>query len=375
MDTKNQTYRKTMIAIHVAVWLIVFIAPLTFLDRDDKFEVDKLIPMLSSPMTMMVVFYSMYLYVTPKFLFNNDKRKFWIYTILIVVGSGLLLHLWLTYSHNLFFRTEPQLHHMPRWGDKPFRPRKHSMDLWFILRNIFNMAVTAAIATMSVITMKWHKAETARQEAELARQKADAARTDAELKNLRNQINPHFLLNTLNNIYALTAFNQQKAQEAIMELSGMLRHLLYDNQQEFVNLTDEVNFIKSYINLMKIRIAKTCDINVKIDIPESCTIRVAPLIFISLIENAFKHGIAATGKSFINISIDADMKHIACYIENSNHPKNETDRSGHGIGLEQVTRRLELSYGGKYSWEKGVKENNSIYYSKIIIYDTKLRDN
>lgn len=374
MNPIEKTYKKTMIAIHVAVWLIVFIAPLTFFDRDDRFETDKLIPMLSCPIMMMAVFYTMYLYVTPKYLFRDDKRRFWISAILIVVVSGLLLHLWLSFSHDLFFKPE-RVPPTPRFDDKPFHHRRHDMEIWFTLRNMFNMAVTAAIATMSIITMRWHQAETARQQAELARQKADTARADAELKNLRNQINPHFLLNTLNNIYALTAFNQQKAQEAIMELSGMLRHLLYDNQQEFVNLTDEVTFINSYINLMKIRIAKACDIKVSVKMPENCRVKVAPLIFISLIENAFKHGIAAMGKSFISIKLEADNKKIVCEIENSNHPKEQSDRSGHGIGLEQVARRLQLSYGDNYEWEKGVRENNSIYFSKITIYDTKLRDN
>lgn len=394
---KEKTYRKTMTAIHVAVWLIVFIAPLTFFDRDDRFEMDKLVPMVSSPLMMMVVFYTMYLYVTPRYLFRQDKRKFWLYTVLIIAGAGLALHLWLTFSHSLFFSHDCAAeqarraaeHTMRKMGGRGMHHRRAHMEIWFMLRNTFNMAVTGAIATMTVITLRWNKTEAARQkaelarqqadlarqDAELARQKADAARTAAELKNLRNQINPHFLLNTLNNIYALTAFNQEKAQEAIVELSGMLRHLLYDNQQEFVNLADEVAFIRSYVNLMKIRVAKTCDIRVEVNVPEPCRVRVAPLIFISLIENAFKHGIAASGQSFIHISLEADDTHIACNIENSNHPKNETDRSGHGIGLEQVTKRLELSYGGKYSWEKGVRENSNIYFSKIIIYDTKLRNN
>ena len=103
--------------------------------------------------------------------------------------------------------------------------------------------------------------------------------------------------------------------------------------------------------------------------------RIAPLIFISLIENAFKHGIAATGRSFINILVKADEERIECFIENSNHPKEQSDRSGHGIGLMQVEKRLKLSYGENYLWEKGVNDDNTIYHSKIIIYDTKLRNN
>ena len=379
-------YKKTIIAIHIAVWLIVILAPLTFFDKGDKFEMDKLIPMISSPVMMMAVFYTMYLHITPKFLFREDKRKFWIYTVVLVLGAGIALHLWLSFSHNFFFKPEsvpPECFPKPKDGGHDFQPKmRHSMEYWFMLRNIFSMIVTAAIAAMSVISIKWHSAEVARQEAELARrnaelakQKAETARADAELKNLRNQINPHFLLNTLNNIYALTAFDQQKAQDAILQLSGMLRHILYDNQQEFVLLRDEVTFIQSYINLMKIRIAKTCDISINVDVPENSEIRIAPLIFISLIENAFKHGIAATGRSFINITVGADEEHIECSIENSNHPKEQSDRSGHGIGLMQVEKRLKLSYGDRFLWEKGVNEDNTVYHSKIIIYDTKLRNN
>lgn len=373
MNTYYKKYKKTMIAIHVAVWMVIILAPLTFFEHGDRMEPNKIIPMLSNPLIMMVVFYTMYLYITPRYLFSDDKRRFWLYSTLVVVGAGLLLHAWITASHSLFFK--PQMPpHAPL--DKHFHRMDSQMVIWFILRNIFSMFITAAVATMTVITMRWHKTEDARQEAELARQKAELARQEAEmarqeaeLRNLRNQINPHFLLNTLNNIYALTAFDQTKAQQAIMELSGMLRHVLYDNQQEFVKLQDEVAFIRSYINLMKMRTSKTCRINVEVNIPEPCNKFVAPLIFISLIENAFKHGIAASGESFISISIKADTEGIECNVENSNHPKLQTDRSGHGIGLQQVQKRLELSYGNRFSWEKGTKENDSIYFSKIMIYD------
>lgn len=365
-NTESKNYRKTMIAIHIAVWLVVILAPLTFFDRDDKFEIDKMIAMVSSPLMMMIVFYTMYLYITPRYLFNNEKQKFWTYTILIILSAGILLHLWLTFSHELFFT--PEICERGIRHGNHFGPRKKHMDLFFMLRNMSSMAIAATIAAMTRISMRWHSSEAARQKAEVARQ-------EAELRNLRNQINPHFLLNTLNNIYALIAFNQDKAQQAILELSGMLRHMLYDTQLEFVDLSDEVKFMHSYINLMRIRIANTCDISETVDIAEGCQVKVAPLIFISLIENAFKHGIAATGKSFININISATNDRIVCSIENSNHPKSDADRSGHGIGLKQVERRLQLAYPGNFSWEKGTKENNKIYYSKITIYDTTLRNN
>jgi LytS/YehU family sensor histidine kinase len=94
---------------------------------------------------------------------------------------------------------------------------------------------------------------------------------------------------------------------------------------------------------------------------------IAPLIFISLIENAFKHGISLTVPSFIHIDMTASDKEITCRIENSNHPKSLEDRSGHGIGLNQVERRLELAYPNHYIWEKGLSDDGKSYLSIIKI--------
>ena len=349
------SYKKTLIAIHVAVWLVILISPLTFFDRGERFEADKLIPMLSTPIAMMLVFYTTYLYLTPKLLLKGQKRKFWTYTIALVIVAGLGLHIWFQVSHRIFFHSEHHLHPM-----KKMREPNALMDLIFILRNIFNMTVTAAIAAMSILSIKWQSSETARREAEMAKQ-------DAELKNLRNQVNPHFLLNTLNNIYALTAFNQQGAQKAILELSGMLRHILYDNQQDFVRLDDEIKFIHSYVNLMRIRIPKTTKIQIDVDVPKDTELRIAPLIFISLIENAFKHGISPTEPSFIRIHFSESPGEIHCEITNSYHPKSVADKSGSGIGLEQVRKRLELTYPDRYDWQQGVSEDMKEYKSILII--------
>ena len=99
------------------------------------------------------------------------------------------------------------------------------------------------------------------------------SRTEAELKNLRNQLNPHFLLNTLNNIYALTAFDTEKAQQAIQELSKLLRYVLYDNQETFVPLTKEVEFIQNYIELMRIRVSSAVKINTNFQIRQTAKAR------------------------------------------------------------------------------------------------------
>jgi LytS/YehU family sensor histidine kinase len=228
----------------------------------------------------------------------------------------------------------------------------------YIIRNSLNLAIFAGGATALAIARRWVTTDQKLKEAE-------AARAQAELSNLRNQINPHFLLNTLNNIYALTAFDTPKAQEAIQELSKMLRHILYDYQQPTVSLNDEIAFLQNYVNLMRIRLPLTVDIKFNAPTPNT-QIKVAPMIFISLVENAFKHGVSPSESSFIHITIEADEKQIICDIQNSNHPKTSTDNSGHGIGLMQVERRLELSYPDHYEWQHG-PTSDDLYQSRIVI--------
>ena len=189
----------------------------------------------------------------------------------------------------------------------------------------------------------------------------------AELSNLRSQINPHFLLNTLNNIYALTAFDQQRAQDAVMQLSKMLRHMLYDNQQDNVKLSEEVTFLENYVNLMKIRLPQTVDVQFRTQLANPDT-RVAPLLFISLVENAFKHGISPTEPCFVHIDMEQpDDGHLFVTIKNSNYPKTENDRSGHGVGLQQVQRRLDLAYSERYEWTHGVSDDGKTYLSTLKI--------
>ncbi len=192
-------------------------------------------------------------------------------------------------------------------------------------------------------------------------------RTEAELKNLRNQLNLHFLLNTLNNIYALIAFDADKAQTAVQELSRLLRHVLYDNQQNFVTLDKEMDFIRNYIELMRIRLSANVHVETKIDVRPDSRTEIAPLIFISLIENAFKHGISPTEPSFIRIHFSESPGEIHCEITNSYHPKSVADKSGSGIGLEQVRKRLELTYPDRYDWQQGVSEDMKEYKSILII--------
>lgn len=332
----------------MAVWLMLFLSPLMF-SHEQTISLVRVAAFSIFPLCMMTVFYTNYLWLVPRYYIAHEERFYWIFNMIMILVLAVLMQLWMHLLHPLF----------PDDG-RPHPEPSFLKQLLFVARNIFNLSVVLFIATSMEISSRWHQMEDERIEME-------AARKEAELANLRSQINPHFLLNTLNNIYALTAFDTEKAQKAIMELSKMLRHMLYDNQQNMVNLKEEIQFIGNYVNLMKLRLPQNVEVRFHSNYPEPCNIQVAPLIFISLVENAFKHGVSPTEKSFININISAENDLLTCEIKNSNYPKTQQDRSGHGIGLQQVERRLNLSYPQRHTWKKGITDNGKQYYSKIEI--------
>ena len=333
-------------ACHITLWAFMFLSPLTFW-RGTGITLPHYLMTCMQPLLLLVVFYLNYFILAPKFFVAGKHRYDLLINIVMISVLGTFLHYWMNWANELYM---------------PYMVNRYNDILSttaYIMRDSLNLAVFAAGATALALARRWVTADQRLKELE-------AARAQAELRNLRNQINPHFLLNTLNNIYALTAFDTAKAQETIQELSKMLRHILYDYQQPTVPLQDELEFLENYVKLMRIRLPETVGVTFNTDISDS-NIVIAPMIFISLVENAFKHGISPTEPSFIRINISADEHFIHCEIQNSNHPKTDADNSGHGIGLQQVQRRLELAYPDHYTWLKGTKENNTIYYSTITI--------
>lgn len=339
--------KRLSLFLHVAFWAFMFLSPLSYM-RGHGVTLTQYLMNCMMPLLMMVVFYANYLWLTPRLFVAGKHSYFLLINLVLVVSLGIGLHYWMDFARQLY-QPKHSYSHIPMALD----------ELFFILRDIINLGIFAAVGTALVLGQRWQHNDQARREAE-------AARIDAELSNLRSQINPHFLLNTLNNIYALTAFDPTKAQEAIQELSKLLRYILYDTQQSMVPLKDEVEFIENYVQLMRIRLPQSVDVNCQFSIGNS-QLTIAPLLFISLVENAFKHGVSPTEPSFIHISIEADEQQMICDIQNSNHPKAANDHSGHGIGLQQVQRRLDLAYPGRYTWQRHISDDGKIYQSKITL--------
>jgi len=349
LDKTKPRYR--YMVLHLLCWSVLIIVPLFFHSSDDSWSVvwNRYVRWLGNPLAYMLVFYLNYLWVVPRFLLKKRDWKMFIFiNLLLIVGGVLVLDVW----HWCAVKLLPEIANNG--------PRRQFVRLPRYFWAILTLIMITALAVAVRMTQRWHHIEEARKEAE-------AARAEAELSNLRNQLNPHFLLNTLNNIYALIAFDQDKAQMAVGELSKLLRHVLYENQQDFVPLFKEADFMKNYIELMKIRVTDNVKIEANINVHPSDSTPVAPLIFISLIENAFKHGISPQGSGEIKIDLNQVDGDITCEITNTCYPKRENDKSGSGIGLEQVSRRLELMYPDRYMWEKGMTADGKQYHSKIII--------
>ena len=185
---------------------------------------------------------------------------------------------------------------------------------------------------------------------------------EQQLEYLRYQINPHFFMNTLNNIHALVDIDAEKAKSTILELSKMMRFILYEGDKKGVPLTREFDFIRNYITLMQLRF--TDKVKIQVSLPQQVPDRmVPPLMLITFIENAFKHGISYQHPSFIEIKahVEDDQLHFSC--QNSKAEKSNEEKGG--VGLVNVKQRLKLLYDNNYTLQ--IHDFPDIYSVQLII--------
>lgn len=175
-----------------------------------------------------------------------------------------------------------------------------------------------------------------------------------ELLQLKAQISPHFFMNSLNNIHGMIEIDSLKAQDMILELSGMMRYVLYESSTPMITLSKELDFLRNYISLMQVRYNSN-KVSVKYTFPneeELSSIKVPPLLFIVFIENAFKHGVDYQHSSFINIELSIDKHILTLQCINSLH-KNKEKTIG-GIGLDNIRKRLDIIYNNDYSLDLSI---------------------
>lgn len=189
-------------------------------------------------------------------------------------------------------------------------------------------------------------------------------RLQGELKYLKTQIRPHFFMNMLNNIHSMVEVNAEEAQRMILELSKLMRYVLYEGEKSLTSFNDEVIFISSYVTLMRRRYSSE-KVIVNLDIPDhpSDKIMLPPLLFISFVENAFKHGISYLRQSKIDIRIEQQVENIYFECVNTKPQKIKRDIEKGGVGLENIKRRLDLLFADKYDLQIEDKKDS---YSVIL---------
>jgi two-component system LytT family sensor kinase len=270
------------------------------------------------------LFYLNYLVLIPLFL---NKKRYGVYTIAVVIT--LLAFCVGKYGVALIFKSYVLK-----------RPNGHIVSFGaYFISTLFTSLVFLFLSTALKFSIDWFLNERVKRDLE-------NQRLSAELAFLKSQINPHFLFNSLNSIYSLAYQRSETTPEAILKLSEIMRYMLYECNDNKVDLEKELQYLQNYIDLQKIRFGNKAFIDFKI-MGKVDGQQIAPLLLIAFIENAFKHGVASNPLTPIRMLIDVDESHLHLHLQNHKHANNR-DPIG-GIGLTNVFRRLDLIYPGKYN--------------------------
>ena len=247
------------------------------------------------------------------------------------------------------------------WADTIDDTEKYSLwSVEFFINDSISISYTLAITMTLMFFKQWF-------EKERLTDKLEKLNIETELKFLKSQINPHFLFNSLNSVYALTLTKSDKAPEVVLKLSDILRYILYDSGEKVVGLKKELEYVENYLELEKIRHGNRLQTKMEI-IGETSGKEIAPMIFLPFIENSFKHGINSNiGNSFVNIHFEINDDNLTFKIENNKptHKLSETPNYQGGIGINNVKKRLNLLYPGKHTLN--IDEEGETFVVKLKI--------
>lgn len=303
------------------------------------------------PAAMLVAYVNMYILI-PRFF---HLKKYLAY----IGGSLLLLFIASVLSRTLAEKlVEPVFF--------PSETYEEDVFVWYMLFKGMLWFLSPVLLLTLVIQVFKKSYEQERTAQETAREKLNA-----ELNFLKGQIHPHFLFNTLNNLYSLTLQQSPVAPQIVLKLSELISYMLYDSQSPEVTLAQEIKHICNYVELEKLRYGRRLDVSINVS-GEVNTQRIAPLLLIPFVENAFKHGVSnETDTVWVTISIRIKTGWLNVLVENScsaNEVSHESKNFNQGIGLQNVMRRLHLLYPGSHQLELTRDEER-------FLADLKLRTN
>lgn len=287
---------------------------------------------------LLIFFYINFYYLLPKLYFSNKRVIF----LVSIIAFFALINVIPKYAFPNDFH--------PKFGVNPM-PHPHPNEFFHLFEGGFFQFIF--VLTISFLIKLNQRLDTIKEEKQIA-----------EISYLKAQINPHFLFNTLNSLYALTLEKSKETPNAVLKLSSIMRYVVTESNQDFVPLEKEINYIKDYIDLQKLRIDK--DANLKISIEgESKGKIIAPLIVIPFIENAFKYGINPDENSFIDIKIKIDSDNFLLNVKNSIVNKNLSEEEKTETGIENTAKRLIYIYPQRHLLS--FKEQDDIYSVNLTI--------
>ncbi|MEZ7498112.1 histidine kinase [Flavobacterium sp. Arc3] len=330
--------KKITIASHLLVWIFLFSMP--YLLTSQQEGVNRIIAHFWVPLVFYaIIFYTNYFLLINRFLFAKKNIEFISINVLLIVAFIFLKEQNEIAFFQELIRDKPV--NKDGEGGPPFQLFIYMQMLPYLASVLFSVAVK----TTNRLTKK-----------EAESKEAANIKLESELQHLHYQLQPHFFFNSLNNIYSLVDTSPEQAKKTIHSLSKLMRYMLYETNMELVPLSKEIDFMKRFIDLMKLRVSDKIIVNYNFPTKET-GIQLAPLLFISLIENAFKHGVSASKESQISINMTIENKKVLFIIENDNFPKRTDDKSGSGIGLPNLKKRLELLYPNKHIFDITIKNN------------------
>ncbi|MBR5899196.1 MAG: sensor histidine kinase [Muribaculaceae bacterium] len=341
---RRQPLKKTvtMVFVHLLAIFSMLILPELVMNLADTMNTSIPIGVYVQITMSLIVFYANYLFLFD-YCFGTPKKgvltfcAFNLVLFIIAVGANYL-------TWELVASDKP-IHGAggPPGSEEAgmFQPGEvgfWAMAVTRMLRDAVMLVMTVGFCVAVKFSMKWSADERQKQE-ELAKQRED------ELEELRSQINPHFLFNTLNNIYALIDISPERSKKAVHTLGKMMRYLLYETNAD-VTVGKEIEFVRCYIEMMKMRLGDRVPLNVVLDDGCQGNLKIAPVLFTTVVENVFKHGNTGDSDHPMDISIVVKDGVVCC--ETFNYRKANSE-SSEGIGLENLHRRLELLYGPEAS--------------------------
>tara|TARA_R110002050_G_scaffold233063_3_gene368788 strand:+ start:11420 stop:12457 length:1038 start_codon:yes stop_codon:yes gene_type:complete len=338
--------KKVTVLSHLIVWFVLLSMP--YILSYEQQEISRVVVHFWIPILFYaIIFYLNFFVLIDKFLFTKKTAQFIIINIVLIAFFLLLKE----QIEGTFFQEliKKRPKNSNEGGGPPVKLFIYIQMLSYMAPLLFSIAVKT--------TKRWVKTEAERKEAANFKLKS-------ELQHLHYQLQPHFFFNSLNNIYALVDISPDQAKTSIHSLSKLMRYMLYETNMELVPLSKEIDFMEKYIDLMKLRVSDKTEVSYRFP-SEETGIQIAPLLFISLIENAFKHGVSASKESLITINMTYDNKTVLFVIENDNFPKKTDDKSGSGIGLQNLEKRLQLLYPAKHTFNTLLKDERFSVHLEI----------